>query len=98
MTTVAEQAHLERVLAVECVVCDHVALFQNGRTYAHHMKLGAGTSQRNSGWLTIALCYEHHQGKTGWHGLGRRGFYTRYRLEEIDLLEATLKAVYGKRS
>lgn len=36
---------------------------------------------------TIPLCYEHHRGATGVHGMGTRGFARRYGLTETDLLE-----------
>jgi len=50
-------------------------------------------SQRAEHWLTIPLCPEHHRGATGLHGLGTKGFYTRYRLDELDLLAMTLEKV-----
>jgi hypothetical protein len=32
-----------------------------------------------------------HRGASGLHGLGTRGFYQRYRLDEMDLLAMTLE-------
>jgi hypothetical protein len=57
------------------------------------MKEGAGMSQRNSHFLTIALCQAHHTGAEGLHGLGTKLFYARYRLEEVDLLAETINGV-----
>jgi hypothetical protein len=34
----------------------------------------------------IPLCPEHHRGKTGFHGLGTKGFPKRYGITEADLL------------
>lgn len=36
--------------------------------------------RRASPFLVIGLCGEHHQGASGWHGLGKRAFFVRYRL------------------
>jgi hypothetical protein len=41
--------------------------------------------------LTIPVCYEHHLGASGIHGLGRKGFYARYKIDELQLLAATLE-------
>ena len=38
----------------------------------------------------VPLCKPHHQGNEGIHGLGVRGFYTRYKLDELDLLSMTI--------
>lgn len=57
------------------------------------MKEGAGLSQRSQHVLTIALCQEHHRGANGVEGLGTKGLYLRYKLEETDLLAMTIHAV-----
>ena len=41
--------------------------------------------------LTIPVCVEHHRGASGIHGLGRKGFYARYKVGELDLLAVTLE-------
>lgn len=46
--------------------------------------------ERASNWLTVPLCQYHHTGSGGVHGLGVRGFYTRYKLDELDLLSMTI--------
>ena len=52
-------------------------------------------SQRGSHFLAIPLCREHHMGRTSLHGLGRGGFYQRYKLDELNLLALTLEALAG---
>lgn len=42
--------------------------------------------QRSSHFQIIPLCQEHHMGKTGIHGMGRKAFEKAY-LTEIELLE-----------
>lgn len=41
--------------------------------------------------------FKHHQGNSGVHGLGERGFYTRYKLSELDLLAMTLEALQSSK-
>ena len=41
--------------------------------------------------LTIPLCPLHHTGADGIHGLGRKGFYARYKKDELDYLAETLE-------
>lgn len=43
--------------------------------------------QRAKDAEAIPLCWEHHQGATGYHGLGKRAFEAQYGLTERDLLE-----------
>lgn len=85
--------HMARVAALDCVLCKHLGMEQEGRTTVHHIREGQGASQRAQDVLTCALCDAHHQGKLGVHGLGRKGFYARYRLDELDLLALTLEAL-----
>ena len=84
-----------RVSSLGCILCNHLGL---GKTPAqvHHIKAGTGLSQRASAFLTVALCPEHHTGASGLHGLGTKGFSTRYRLGELDLLAMTLEALAGR--
>jgi hypothetical protein len=83
----------DRVRALECVMCRYLDLKQTTHTNLHHIREGQGLSQRASDYLVVSLCEEHHQGKTGLHGLGTRGFYNRYRLDELDLLAMTIEAL-----
>ena len=89
----ASHRYLGPVASLPCVLCTHLDQPQEGRTFVHHVKEGAGIGQRSQDWLTIALCHEHHQGAGGVHGLGTKGFYTRYRLDEMDLLAMTIEAL-----
>ncbi len=81
-----------RVASVPCVLCKHMGL---GETPAqvHHLKYGQGASDRAHDCLTIALCPEHHTGKSGVHTLKEHGLYLRYKLSELDLLAMTLEAL-----
>ena len=90
-----ESAWMGRVAAVGCVMCMIQGITQSGRTTVHHIKEGTGIGERSQHYLTVALCEEHHQGANGIHGLGTKGFYLRYRVDEIDLLSLTIERVFS---
>ena len=84
--------HLNRVAELGCILCKHL----HGRfafAEIHHPKEWTGASQRASDWLAIPLCPECHRGPNGVHGLGKKGFYMRYKLQEHDLLAMTIEAL-----
>lgn len=93
MGTVAKN-HMGKISALGCILCRHLGY---GATPAevHHIRDGQGAAQRASDFLTVPLCPEHHRGASGVHGLGVRGFETRYKLAEIDLLAMTIEALHG---
>ena len=95
--TVAESRYMGEVAQLGCVLCAFLGFQQHGRTTVHHIKEGAGIGQRQAHWLVAALCGEHHQGGTGIHGLGTKGFYLRYKLDELDLLAMTIAALDARR-
>jgi len=93
--TKSEKEHMNRVAELGCVLCHHLGY---GETPAevHHLRHGQGMAQRASNFLTVGLCPEHHRGNSGLHGLGEKGFYTRYRLSELDLLAITIERLYNR--
>ena len=67
----------------------------SGRTTLHHVATGSG---KRDDWACVPLCEEHHQGGSGLHGMGNKGFCSLYRVpgerEEgllIWLIEAMAK-------
>ncbi|MBL8474409.1 MAG: hypothetical protein JNM98_21655 [Rhodocyclaceae bacterium] len=90
MATAKEKAHMGRVAALGCVLCDHLGLGASP-AQVHHIREGQGASQRASNFLTVPLCPDHHTGQDGLHGLGTRGFERRYKLSELDLLAMTIE-------
>jgi hypothetical protein len=80
--------HMGRVAELGCILCNHLGW---GPTPAqvHHL---FDTASR-SDWLTVPLCHEHHQGSTGFHGMGQRKFERTYKLTEANLLAMTLEAL-----
>ena len=44
----------------------------------------------------IPICYPHHQGALGVHGLGTKGFAKHYGFDQQDLLDDALRLLEGK--
>jgi hypothetical protein len=87
-----ERKHKDALAALGCVLCrrlygPHVP----GPVELHHM--------RTKGWgrgdytTLIPLCREHHQGDSGVHGLGTKGFVKRYGITQADLLMDALTLI-----
>lgn len=81
----AGKRHMGRVAQLPCAICGAQPV------EVHHIREGQGAAQRAQDTLTLPLCHAHHLGPNGLHGLGTKGFYTRYKLDELDLLAATLE-------
>ncbi len=74
----AEAAHMARVKALACSVCD-----APGPSDAHHIKQG-------SHFTVVALCKSCHQGALmGWHGQ-KRAWAIR-KMDELDALAKTIE-------
>lgn len=84
------KAHLERVRSMPCVVCSTMGVVQRTETQAHHVE---SVRDGLSDYATAALCYDHHQGPQGVHGLSRRAFEMRYKLTDIDLIALTIRGL-----
>ena len=75
--------YMNKVAALNCILCRHLGLGESPACL-HHPKTGG---MRASDWDVIPLCYAHHQGPVGVHGLGRKAFERCYGLTERDLLD-----------
>ncbi len=83
--------HMERVAGLPCVLCQYVNGQHRYGVQVHHIREGQGAAQRADDMLTVPLCEPHHLGPNGVHGLGRKGFYARYKIDELGLLAMTLE-------
>lgn len=81
----AGKRHMGRVAQLPCILCGAQPV------EVHHIREGQGAAQRAQDTLVLPLCPACHRGPNGFHGLGKRGFYAKYRLDELDLLAATLE-------
>lgn len=88
--TAQERTHMSAQADAGCILCIYLGL---GSTPSeiHHLRAGMGAGQRNGNLMTIPLCPEHHRGRAGYHGMGRRAFEREYGVTEIDLLNMTLR-------
>lgn len=85
MSTAAEKRHMSKVASLGCLVCLRMG-YEDTPCEIHHKRSGTGGGQRSSHFLVMGLCPEHHRGKTGFHGLGTKGFEKEYGYNEDDLL------------
>ena len=90
----ASKRHMGRVAEAGCVICKRLGL-GNTPAEVHHARDGVGSAQRNSDWITMGLCPEHHRGSSGIHGMGTRAFERTYKTTELELVAETLEAIYG---
>ena len=86
--TTKDKAHLDRVAALDCIVCRNQGL---GATPAeiHHIRTGYGWGQRAPDTESIPLCVIHHRrpagGEAAYHDSPKE-FQARYG-SELELLE-----------
>jgi hypothetical protein len=79
------------VAELPCVLCEHIGYGRVHGVQVHHIRDQQGLGQRAPDTLTLPLCPEHHQGDTGYHGLGKREFERRYKVTEYQLLARALE-------
>lgn len=93
--TRSEREHMGRVADLGCALCRHLGY---GATPAevHHPRHGTGMGKRAAHTDAIPLCYLHHRGNEGIHGMGRKAFERHYQITEQELLEITRKELDGK--
>lgn len=87
--------HMGRVAALGCILCHYLG-YGESPAEVHHVREGNGAMQRDD-FLTVPLCPEHHRGQTGLHGLGTKGFYLQYKMDEYDLLSLTIRRLFEGR-
>ena len=64
-----DPAHLDRVRALPCCICDAWGLAQTTPTEAHHVVHGRYSQRRTPDRMAIPLCAAHHRGDRGVIGL-----------------------------
>lgn len=87
------KAHLSAVASLGCYLCRYLG-YGASPAQIHHLREGVGMGQRNSDWLVVPLCVEHHNGSVdGIHG--QRRAWKLAGVGEMDALADTLARVYG---
>lgn len=87
-----DRKHMGRVAELGCVICRRMG-FGPTPAEVHHIRTGVGAGRRADDDRTIPLCYEHHRGALGIHGMGRKAFERGYGVTELELLEETRTAL-----
>lgn len=89
--TKAELIHKGKLAQLGCMCCKRLhGEHEPGPVELHHLRTG--------GWgkgdykTLIPLCREHHQGNSGVHGMGTKGFDKHYGFTQQDLLNDALEA------
>ena len=93
MTTKAEKAHWDKIIAFGCIAC-HLDGIKNTYVSIHHCD---GRTKEGAHMKVIALCFLHHQGGTvelpSIHPWKKR-FEAKYGTQQ-ELIELTNRLVYG---
>lgn len=88
-----EKTHKARLADSGCMVCRRLWGINDGPVELHHLRTG-GWGKGNYRTL-IPLCYPHHRGDAGIHGMGTKGFERHYGFTQQDLLADALFIVGG---
>lgn len=79
---------------IPCSLCWKLGIKQTSPTQAHH-KMGTGLGKKASDNLTMALCYNHHQGSNNSiHHMGSKAFERKFCSQDelIDITNRMLKS------
>lgn len=96
----AESLHKAAVASLGCAVCWRIyGPHDPAEVELHHLRTGGFGK---GGYKTLMpLCFLHHRGPTGIHGMGTRAFERHYGFTQQDLLDWTLervKPILGRKS
>lgn len=75
--------YMDKVASLPCAICGAYGV------HVHHIRTGIGMGRRASNFDTLPLCPEHHQGKSGIHGMGRKAWELHHGITELQLLKQT---------
>lgn len=90
-----EAEHKERLSRMPCLICVSIhGPHEPGPVQLHHLRSGGWG--KGSYMTLIPLCYEHHMGNSGIHGLGTKRFEREYGLTQQELLDAVLLNLRGE--
>ena len=76
------------VAGLPCVV---TWLTQGRKIYGCELHHPESVRDNLSDWLVVPLSPEMHRGPNGIHGLSRRGFEMRYKLDDLAMIAGTIK-------
>lgn len=80
--------YMSYVARLGCAICVRLG-YEDTPAEVHHQRTGMGAGRRASDFLVVPLCPEHHRGRTGIHGMGRKAFERHYGVTEEALVAET---------
>jgi hypothetical protein len=87
---VLEQLHKARLVELGCMCCRMTFQPITPDVELHHLRAGRGWGKGD--WTTLMpLCWFHHQGPLGVHGLGTKALPKHYGFTEQDMLNNALR-------
>jgi hypothetical protein len=94
MATKDEKIALSKIAGLGCILCSEVLGITGSAAELHHVRrYGA----KRSASPVLPLCPEHHRGNNGVHGLGTKGFESKWGVTYEALLERVNEKL-GKQS
>lgn len=92
-----ERQHKDRLAAMGCMVCRRLFGITDSPVTLHHQRGGRVGWGKGDYRTLIPLCWEHHQGDSGVHGLGTKAFARFYGFTEADLLDDVQRLLQQKK-
>jgi hypothetical protein len=94
MATKDEKIALNKIAELGCILCSEILGITGTSAELHHVRrYGA----KRSASPVLPLCPEHHRGNNGVHGLGTKGFESKWGVTYEALLERVNEKL-GKQS
>jgi hypothetical protein len=84
LMTKDEKNALNKIAELGCILCSEILGFEGTPSELHHIRR-YGTKRSTS--PVLPLCPEHHRGNSGVHGLGAKGFESKWGITQERLLE-----------
>ena len=85
-----QKKHYDKVARLGCSLCRHLG-YGESPPQLHHIRRAG----KRDNAPVIPLCFAHHTGDLGIHGMGRRKFENVYGITEEELLKQTLDLIAG---
>ena len=84
MATKDEKIALNKIAELGCILCSEVLGITGTSAELHHVRRYGAKRSASS---VLPLCPEHHRGNNGVHGLGTKGFESKWGVTYEALLE-----------
>jgi hypothetical protein len=84
-----QKEHYDKIARLGCILCLYKG-YKGTPCEIHHIRRLGG---KRDNAPVIGLCYEHHRGNTGVHGMGKKAFAAVHGISEDLLLEITNKLI-----